>query len=120
MSNELLSDQFFESFGITRNQYDEAMKSMATVEFDIMKHNQNILKGVNTSDLSIFLDDCKVSDKMEWVDEPDFDSEKNVETYGSITLIHVDQWTLMEDIYAGYMYFKIKGFDKYLKVPYEV
>ena len=115
-----MSDQFFENFGVTKEQYDEAMKSKSDVEFDIMQHNQDILKGVNTSDLSIFLDDCKVSDKMEWVDEPDLDSDKNIETYGSVTLTHVDQWSLLEDMYSGYMYFKIEGFDKYLKVPYEI
>jgi hypothetical protein len=105
---------------ITEQQYSEAMQSLIDYENEIFEHNQNILKGIDCEDLQSILEEVTITGKMEWSDKPKFKAENPPDKCGIFTLEFVDQWSVgMEgDSFEGFMYIKINGYDKYLKVPY--
>ncbi len=101
----------------------DAMESLIEWESEVASHNDKILKGINykSEDFIRLVDDCRITDKMEWVEKPTFKAEYDPDTYGPFTLAYVDQWSVGDsgDSFAGFMYVKVKTKDKYLKIPYD-
>ena len=105
---------------ITDEQYSEAMQSLIDYEKEVFEHNKDILKGIDCEDFKEMLDCCRITEKIEWSDAPNFKAENNPDVCGIFTLEYVDERSIgMEgDSYEGFMYIRVDGYDKYLKVPY--
>lgn len=108
-----------------QNAWADAIASLIEWENEIFDHNEEILKTIkhDPDDFKTLMDDgcVRITDKMQWVEKPTFKPEQKPDVFGAFTLTHIDQWTTgMEgDSYAGYMYVKVDGFDKWLKIPYD-
>lgn len=103
-----------------QKHWENAIQDLVNYEEEIFSYNQQIIKDFDCEDLQSILEEVTITAKMEWSDKPKFKPEQNPDKYGIFTLEFVDQWSVgMEgDSFEGFMYIKIKGYDKYLKVPY--
>jgi len=103
-----------------KQEWSEAMEPLIAHDKEVQAHNAILLKDLDCDDLNEILQDVYVDDKIEWVDEPRFEPEKNPDVYGIFTLKYVDQRSVgMEgDSFYGFLYIKVDGYEKYLKVPY--
>ena len=103
-----------------QEQYEDAMNSLIAYEAEIKEHNDLLVKDFDCEDFREIIDDIIIDGKMEWVDKPKFKPENNPDKYGIFTLEFIDQRTVgMEgDSFEGFLYVKIKGYSKYLKIPY--
>jgi hypothetical protein len=103
--------------------WSDAMESLIQFENEIKTHNKEILKSISydNRDFARLVDCCRITDKMEWVEKPTFKPEYDADVYGAFTLEFVDQWSVGDsgDSFTGFMYAKVKGEDKYLKIPYD-
>ena len=103
--------------------WNDAMESLIEFEKEMQEHNSRILYiiGDKDKDFESLMDYCRITDKMEWVDKPGFKAEQHPDVHGIFTLTHVDQWTIGDsgDSFAGFMYVKVNGFNKWLKIPYD-
>jgi hypothetical protein len=103
--------------------WNDAMESLIEFEKEMQEHNSLILYiiGDEDNDFESLMDYCRITDKMEWVEKPTFKAEQNPDVYGIFTLTHVDQWSTGDsgDSFAGFMYVKVKGFNEWLKIPYD-
>lgn len=101
--------------------WNAAYEALTEWENEVSDHNNKILSeyNVNVEDFKDLLDFCVVDDKIEVVEKPEGE-EQDEEVYGNLTVTHVDQWsTGMEgDSYSGFIYAKIQGFEKWLKISY--
>lgn len=109
---------------MTTQQENDAYNSLIEWEKEIQDHNENILRSIkhDPRNFKFLLDEgcTTITDKMEWVEEPDFEPEYSPDVYGVFTLTHVDQWSvgLEGDSFEGFMYVKVEGHEKWLKIPY--
>jgi hypothetical protein len=105
---------------IMQKQYSDAMENLIEYQKKVVSHNIEIIKDFDCEDLQDIFNDIDITGKIDWVDKPKFKAEKPADKYGIFTLEFIDQRSVgMEgDSFEGYIYIKIKGYKKYLKVPY--
>lgn len=103
-------------------EWNEAITEYNKWQVEMDKHNQELLKSIKhkKKDFNNLLDFCEITDKMEWVNKPNFKQENKPDKFGVFKLEYVDQWAMgMEgDSFAGFMYVRVDGHEKYLKIPY--
>lgn len=98
----------------------EHYKEIERIEFENHAHNNQILNEINCSqtDYDDLIQDCKVTDKIEIVENPE--GEDNNESYGIFEMVFIDEKRngILEEFIVGFIYAKF-GENKWLKVPYE-
>lgn len=106
---------------MTQEQIDKAYESFRKWEEELFNHNFKIIQELDCGDdFQDLIGFCTITNKMEWVQEPKIKPEYNPDVYGKLTLTHVDQWSvgIEGDSFEGFMYVKVQGKNKWLKIPY--
>jgi hypothetical protein len=104
--------------------YKDAYDSLAKLQEEIFLHNESILSKIeyDPNDFKMLLayGYSSVTGKMDWVSAPKIKKQIDPEVFGVFTICYVDQWTTGEenDSYEGFMYVKVEGLKKFLKIPY--
>ena len=105
---------------ITDEQYKEAFDNLYDYEKEIEAHNDWVLKSMGAtafSDFQNLIEDCRVINKIEFVDEPKGTNQD--ESYGVFKNVHVDQHSVGDsgDSYAGHIYANVHG--RWIEIYYE-
>ena len=107
--------------GVSKEEFDAAMDSVAAYEKEIADHNAKILSDNNIpwEDFESVVDDCAVTGKVEIVTTPE-GNDNCEDPHGVFKRIFVRQWSIgcTGDSYAGYIFAELSE-NKWLKIPYE-
>jgi len=106
---------------ITDKQMMEAYSALDNWQKETNEYNKKILSelgGTAIKDFKILIEDCKVTDKIDFVEKPSGQNQN--EKCGIFKNTWVDQSSYGDsgDSYAGYIYAEITK-NKWLRIPYE-